>query len=65
MRSSVLSLPFLAALILLLQVQPDEATIALTIGTTALTASQVVCDAPRAACIQPAARPADRSSSRQ
>merc|ERR1719384_2417489 len=41
MRSSVLSLPFLAALILLLQVQPDEATIALTIGTTALTASQV------------------------
>ena len=41
MRSSVFSLPFLAALILLLQVQPDEATIALTIGATALTASQV------------------------
>ena len=34
MRSSVLSLPFLAALILLLQVQPDEATNALTIGAT-------------------------------
>ena len=42
MRPSLLSLPVLStALILLLQVHQDTATIALTIGTVALTASQV------------------------
>ena len=42
MRSSVLSLPLLStALILLLQVQQDEATIPLTIGALTLTSAQV------------------------
>ena len=42
MRSSVLSLPLLStALILLLQVQQDEATFPLTIGALTLTSAQV------------------------